>query len=305
MPCPKSLRRLNQLASGRCIEDDHRRFKAALRADSTFDPGANRMSFKENMLRKISIERLAQTVSASLGPPGSSTRLDKDAMRKLLEMSPFRLREERDLDLYIRDSGARFPDILVLDNELPIYRTTVEDVVLRKSPYVKEMVNFRNVIKILKDSDVKISRKEDSVAAVRQACLEQLDLSHSAEDIENIAYDGAGSLESRYAEGVLENLAIFAELLELRPAPKPLRVPHHTVYAARAGEKTFGPVVIYGRVHNTLKMIDTPIDSGDPGQMEHYRRVVEGASPPAVEGPEVFKAMQKNFLGSERSGSPP
>jgi hypothetical protein len=263
------------------------------------------MSFKENILRKISIERLAQTVTASIGPPGSSARLDKEAMRKLLEMSPFRHRKERDLDLYINERGAKFPDILVLDNELPIYRTTVEDVVLRKSPCVKEMVSIRNVVKILKDSDVKISRKEDSLAAVRQACLDQLDLSYSAEDIENIAYDGAGSLESRYAEGVLENLAIFAELLELQPAPKPLRVPHHTIYAAPAGARTFGPIVIYGPADNTLKMLATPIDSGDPEQMEQYRRVVEGAAPPAVEGPEVFKAMQKNILGSKRSGSPP
>jgi len=40
----------------------------------------------------------------------------------------------RDLDLYVADTGTAVQKILVLDNELPIYRTTVADVAMRKSP---------------------------------------------------------------------------------------------------------------------------------------------------------------------------
>jgi hypothetical protein len=37
----------------------------------------------------------------------------------------------------------------VLDNELPIYHTTVADVTLRKSPYWQQMFSIRNVRKIM------------------------------------------------------------------------------------------------------------------------------------------------------------
>ena len=124
------------------------------------------MSFKENLLKKIRFDALAHKVISSWGPPGSGMRIDKDAMRELLDMSSYTHQRKRDLDLYVDEDGGEKKKILVLDNELPIYLTTVEDVVLRKSPYIKEMVSIRNAIKILKDSDVKISIKDASVKAV-------------------------------------------------------------------------------------------------------------------------------------------
>ena len=112
------------------------------------------MAFKENLLSKIRIDQLAGQVRASIGPEGSEAKLDKNAMRQLLAMSPYVHRRERDLDLYVEDTAAAVKKILVLDNELPIYRTTIEDVAMRKSPEVGEMVKIRNIVKILRDSDV-------------------------------------------------------------------------------------------------------------------------------------------------------
>ena len=54
------------------------------------------------------------------------------------------------LDLYIKDIDAEKTRILVLDNDLAIYNTSVYDVAMRKSPTVKEMMNPFNVVKILK-----------------------------------------------------------------------------------------------------------------------------------------------------------
>ena len=79
--------------------------------------------------------------------------------------------DDGDLDLFVDPEDA---SILVLDNELPIYKTTIEDVLIRKSPYTKEMLNIRNIIKILKDSDVKISRKEASVKRVQKKSVDLL-----------------------------------------------------------------------------------------------------------------------------------
>ena len=47
------------------------------------------MSYKENLLTKIKIDKLANTVIASIGPAESGRKVDKDAMRTLLEMSPY------------------------------------------------------------------------------------------------------------------------------------------------------------------------------------------------------------------------
>ena len=106
------------------------------------------MSFRENLLKKIQIDRLTRIVLQSIGTPESGLKIDKDAMRRLLAMSPYEYRKVRDLDLYIREADGGKNKILVLDNELPIYLTTVDDVAMRKSPYIAEMVKIRNIIKI-------------------------------------------------------------------------------------------------------------------------------------------------------------
>jgi predicted transcriptional regulator YdeE len=65
------------------------------------------MSFKENLLTKIKINRLAYKVIASIGPVESGSKVDKEAMRSLLEMSPYQHQKARDLDLY----GQRTADL--------------------------------------------------------------------------------------------------------------------------------------------------------------------------------------------------
>ena len=112
------------------------------------------MSFKKNLLKKIEINRMAENILNSIGPSGSERKVDKETMRRLLEMSDYQYRRVRDVDLYIQKSDTGLDKILVLDNELAIYRTTPEDVALRKSPRVKEIMNIRNIFKIMNDKDV-------------------------------------------------------------------------------------------------------------------------------------------------------
>ena len=57
-------------------------------------------------------------VIASIGPPDSDRKVDKEIMRRLLKMSSYTYRKERDLDLYIQDVDADKTRILVLDNDL-------------------------------------------------------------------------------------------------------------------------------------------------------------------------------------------
>jgi hypothetical protein len=258
------------------------------------------MSFKENLLTKIKIDKLADKVIASIGPAESGRKVDKDAMRNLLEMSPYQYQKARDLDLYVEEIDQGQKKIFVLDNELPIYRTTIEDVVIRKSPLIKEMVKIRNIIKILKDSDVKISRKEESVKAIQSDCIDQLDLSFNESDIDEIAKDGRASLERDYSDGVIEGLELFAELLDYQPAPKAFQLGRHKIVGGLApragGEVLYGPMIIYSLIHGSLKLIEDQISSFDKTKIELIQQVAAGKQKAAAEGPDVFEYLKNTVL---------
>lgn len=258
------------------------------------------MPFKENLLKKIDIDRLADKVIHSMGPPESGRRIDKDAMRSLLEISPYTYRRERDLDLYVRKWEAGRDQILVLDNELPIYRTTVADVAMRKSPFIKEMANIFKIIKILKDADVKVSRKEESVQTIRAECVAQLDLTFSEADIEALAQEGRGALERDYADGVIEILELFAELLGYKAPPKALQLSRHKILArltpAAADEILSGPLVVYNLFQGTLRLIKEQISNYNKAQIEYFMQIAAGEEKAALEGADVFEYLKQEVL---------
>jgi hypothetical protein len=254
------------------------------------------MGFRENLLKKIQIEEIANGILRSIDPKDSTKRMDREAMRRLLEMGAYTFRKERDLDLYVLNEK----EILALDNELKIYRTTAEDIGLRKSPTVKEMVSFRNAIKILNDKDVVVSRKADTVLRIRSELVAGLDLSFSAADIESLAADGDQALKNGYAEGVLEILALFAELLGYKKAPKIFQLSHHHTWGVleqpRDGEWRFGPLVMFDLMHSSLKMIENPVSSLDKGALEKFRRAGKNADEADLSGDKVWQALQKAVL---------
>ena len=258
------------------------------------------MSFKENLLKKIQINQLSQKVLQTIGPAESGRKIDKDAMRRLLEMGPYQYRKERDLDLYIEQPDDGQSIILVLDNELPIYKTSIEDVLIRKSPYTKEMLNIRNIIKILKDSDVKLSRKEASLETVQKKCIERLDLTYKASDIEAIAKEGCDSLKNGYADGIVESLSLFSELLGYQPPPRAFQVPHHKIFGAvsekTGGELLYGPVVALSQIDNSLRMIEDQVSNMDKSKLEGFQRVIQGKEKADVEGADVFRYLKEAVL---------
>ena len=254
------------------------------------------MSFKENILNKIKINKTAKQVIFSIGPPGSGRKVDKDAMRHLLEMSSYTYKKERDLDLYLEDVESEKKKILVLDNDLAIYNTFIEDVVLRKSPTVKEMISIRNAIKILKDSDVVVSKKEESVKTIQKECIDRLDLSYNESGLDEIMNDGIASLEREYTDGVVECLDIFAEILGYSSPPKAFKMGHHKIVGKRThrenGEMIFGPMVIYSIIHNSLKLIDRKVGSFDKEKLEWVSQVASGKEKATTEGPDVFQYLK-------------
>jgi hypothetical protein len=258
------------------------------------------MSFKENLLKKIKIDKMGQQVIASIGPVDSGRKVDKKIMRELLELAEYTYKRKRDLDLFIDDIDAEKTRIVVLDNDLAIYNTSVYDVAMRKSPTVKEMMNPFNVVKILKDTDVVLSKKEDSVKTIQQECIAKLNLSFNASDLDEIVKDGLASLDNGYSDGVIECLDLFGEILHYENAPKAFRVGHYKITGKRGkkenGEELFGPMVLYSLMHNTLKLIDQQIGSFDREKIELVQQVASGKKKASVEGPDVFQYLKTAAL---------
>jgi hypothetical protein len=256
------------------------------------------MGFRENLIRKVQINRLTEQVSLSIHSP---ERIDLPAIKTLLDMSDYRHHRERDLDLYIPAAGSRDKmDILVLDNELKWYHTTIDDVALRKSPTLKEMVSIRNAIKILNDTDVVVTRQNESVQRLRTELINALDLSFTAEDLQALEGDGGEALKNKYADGVIEILTLFSELLGLEEPPRQLQLPHHHIKGAvvkRDGVETrMNPMVLFSLMHMTLKMIKQPISTLDKSSLARLQQIGKGDAKADIEGPEVWTALKKWVL---------
>jgi hypothetical protein len=258
------------------------------------------MSFRENLLKKIRINGLNRKIVVSMGSVESGKRTDIKAVRELLEMSPYTHQKERDLDLYVKKTDGDKHHLIVLGNDLPMYLSTVADVTMRRSPTVKEMISFRNAFKILNDTDILKQKGVETLETIRQECIDRLDLNYDESDLVMIAEDGAASLDNAYQDGVIESLSLFGELLGFQPPPKRFEVDHFFIAGAlfqntKEGAR-FGPMVLYGKIHNDLKFIDERIPVLDKDKVDWMHQITKGMLPATVEGPDVFETLIKSVL---------
>ena len=259
-----------------------------------------KMSFKENLLQKIELERLASKVIASCGTEQSNHPVDKEAMRSLLELSPYQYQRERDLDLYVKDIGEGLKIILVLDNMLPIFKSTIKDVVTRRSPRTVEMWNFKTVRNILIDSDIKLSTRAKSVETVLEDTLVQLDLTYTEKDIEDLTKEGMAWLAGRDAKGVGAILSLFAALLGYEKPQKYFGLENTISYGVSASGKeddvVFGPLALYRPAGNILFWIDKSVSRSDREQVKFLNAVATGKRSVPMTGDAVFEKLQANVL---------
>jgi hypothetical protein len=241
-------------------------------------------------------------VAFSVEPQADAAKFDKGAARRLIEMGGFRhvKLKDRDLELYILEDDVEKKKIIVLDNGLAIYNTTIDDVALRKSPTVNEMISFRNARKILSDSDVRVSKRTDSVRTLKKMLIYGLDLTYTEDDIDKITYEGAASLEGNDTGGVLESLILLSEVLGFQKAPKlfqsaPSEI-RGDVGKGSGGEIRFGPAFMYDQTHNSLKFISSTFDSRVEDDLERYRQILNGEASADAEGIDVFRRLKKRIL---------
>jgi hypothetical protein len=175
------------------------------------------MPFKENLKAKINLDRLLQKLVSTIREPPGRRWVDKVLTRKLLDRTDFKLEKVRDLELYVRSLEDEIKEVLVLDNELPIYHSTVADVALRKSPYWQEIISIRNIRRIIYDKDVIKSKGQESLKRLYAHALALLDLSYTRDDLMLLLADARQGLDQKSIEQVRESLDLFFELLGFQP----------------------------------------------------------------------------------------
>jgi hypothetical protein len=257
------------------------------------------MSFKQNLLEKLKIKSLAKKVLRTVGPVGSPLKVDREGMDRLLNAAGYAKKRERELDLYCNETTAGKSRIFVLDNDLNIYHTTMDDVLLRKNPTVKEMISIRNAIKILNDKDVVVSKKKESVQAIEKEAVDTLDLTFEISDLEEIEKDGIAALEMGNADSVMESLELFSDLLGYEDAPKTFRLGSYNVKCrlmTKEGSPAYGPIFIYSSQENVLKFVDDVIETHDKGKLDFLRQIAMGKEKADLEGAEVFEFLKKAVM---------
>ena len=226
-------------------------------------------------------------------------------MRKLLLLSPFVKETRRDLELYFRELTPGIGEILVLDNAIPLYgETTLDDVALRKSPDLKEMVSIRNIIKILNDSDVLMCKGREALRHVRDQALGLLDLRIDEAGVQEIVDDGVDALGRNEPEAVIETLELFAELLGYEAVPAEVLVNDHIMFGLRhksqEGNELIGPIIMYNDITNTLRLIKESVLRNDPTAQELVAGVATGEIKPGLEEYYVFQFLKQETLKQER-----
>ncbi len=255
------------------------------------------MSFKENFIKKIKIDRTAAKIKKSIGTLESGKKIDKEAARSLFAMTPLEPVKERDLELYVMPGESGKKMIVVLDNDLPVYKTTISDVLIRKSPTIKEMISIKNAIKILNDKDVLVSKKEESLKTIQKMCIEQLNLSYDISHLENLAKEGMIAIESEDRDKVLSVLEIFSEIIGFSEAPKGFKSEGFKIMGFLSvkggGETIFGPFAVYGPADNSLRWFEEPISSKDKERKGKIRDIATYEKEPDKEGTGVFTILKE------------
>ncbi|RJR30766.1 MAG: hypothetical protein C4576_32770 [Desulfobacteraceae bacterium] len=175
------------------------------------------MGFKENLKAKIHLDKLLHKTVHSLKEPPGEKRVDKELVREILGMTDFEYRNAANLHLYVRPIKDGIMEILVLDNDLPIYHTTVDDVTLRKSPHWQDVFSIRNIKRIMYDQDIIASRGKESLKRVHAAAIERLDLTYTRADLDRLIAEARLGFERGSMTQIRESLDLFFELLSIKP----------------------------------------------------------------------------------------
>jgi hypothetical protein len=258
------------------------------------------MSFKENLKARIKADTLFSKLVSTMKEPPGKWWVDKVLIQELLDMTDFEHKKFRDLHLYLRPLEGEIMEVLVFDNELPIYHTTLADVALRKSPLWQEMFSFRNIKKIMNHHDVLVSEGKESIKRIHANALALLDLTYTKDDLAALMEDARQGLEYKSIARIQESFDLFFGLLDFQPVSLGLMERDLQVFARpklkSGAAPTFDHLILFDEETLSLGLKKGAFSPQNDLDLAWVMRYVRGEETADLEGMAVFKFLTELAL---------
>jgi hypothetical protein len=253
------------------------------------------MSFIENLKAKIKADGLLRKLASTMKEPPGKWWVDTVLIQELLNMTDFELKKFRDLHLYIRPLKDEIMEVLVFDNELAIYHTTVADVGLRKSPFWQEMISIRNIKKIMNHHDVLVSTGKESLKRIHASAIALLDLSYTGDDLAQLLEEARSGLERKSIAQVEESLDLFVEILDFEPLLLDVLERDLQVFARPVHKEgpvpAFEDLILFEKETLSLGLKKGAFSPEDDLDLAWVMQYVRGKKPADLKGIDVFKFL--------------
>ena len=258
------------------------------------------MPFKENLKAKIRADELLRKLVSTMKEPPGKWWVDKALIQELVEMTDFEHKKFRDLHLYVRPLKGEIMEVLVFDNELAIYHTTVADVGLRKSPFWQEMISIRNIKKIMNHHDVLVSKGKESLKRIHATALALLDLTYTRDDLMLLLEDARSGLERESIEQVQESLDLFVDLLDFQPLLLDVLERDLEVFAKPVHKEgtvpEFEHLILFDKETLSLGLKKGAFSPEDDVDLSWVMKYVHGEKTADLKGIDVFKFLSELAL---------
>ncbi len=212
-------------------------------------------------------------------------------------MTDFKHMQVRDLHLYIRPLEGKIVEAVVLDNELAIYHTSVDDIALRKSPYWQEIFSISNIRKIMNDKDVIISKGKESLKRLHANALALLDLTYSQDDMMLLLEDARLGLDQKSIAQVQESLDLFVGLLDFQPVSFKVPGPKLQVFAKpefKVGAvSTFKSLILFDEKKMLLGLKEGPFSPDNNLDVAWVMQYARGEKSVELQGMAVFEFLSE------------
>jgi hypothetical protein len=253
------------------------------------------MSFKENLKAKIKLDRLLQKLVFTIKEPPEKWWVDKVLTQELLDMTDLEHKKFRDLHLYIRPLEGEIMEVLVFDNELPIYHTTVADVALRKSPRWQEMFSIRNIKKIMNHHDVLVSEGKESLKRLHTNALARLDLTYTRDDLALLLEDARSGQERGSIKEIQQSFDLFFELLDFESVSLGVLEQDLQIFARpklNAGDvPSFEHLLLFNEENLSLGLKKGPFSPESDSDLAWVMQYVRGDETADLQGIGVFEFL--------------
>jgi hypothetical protein len=226
--------------------------------------------------------------------------LDKGLTQELLDMTDFENKKVKDLQLYIRPLEGEIMEVVVLDNDLPIYHTTVADVALRKSPHWQQMFSIRNIKKIMNDQDVIISKGKESIKRLHGNALALLDLTYSRDDLAPLMEDARQGLDQKSTEQIQDSLDLFLHLLGFQPVSLEGLDPDIQIFARPKPDSgvapTFEHLILFNEEKLSLGLKKGSFSPQNDLDVAWAMQCARGEKKADLQGVDVFELLAEQAL---------